>query len=221
MEPKEFNHLGSDWLTAHKPTWLASLKRKESSMFGEVDNHAELENEILPIDESDDNDMETSNSSEAMSDAIQKLQEHAEAIRKEAFAAGYQAAMRDMIREMNRFASNAQPLPSETFDVKEATVKRKGEVHHTKGRRNPPGYNRRLVLEMLRSVAPKAASAMEAQTWIDETKGKRIAYASIRHALDQLERLGSVTKSEDGNRWATASKPKLATATANGLFQST
>ncbi len=184
----------------------------------EVDNFGELENGILQELESDDSELENSEPLEPMSEAIQKLQEHAKAIRKEAFAEGYQAAIRDMIREMNRFGANAQPLPSEPFDAKESAVKRERGSQTRKVKRAPHGQNRKFVFEMLRTVAPKGVTPMEVQTWIDENKGRRIAYASIRHALDQLEKLGNIRKSEDGSQWSTVIKlkPTIST-TANGL----
>jgi hypothetical protein len=151
--------------------------------------------------------------------AINQLQEQIEAVRREAFAAGYAAAMQS-IRE---FASKPAPgtdaaTPPRrrqrgTQSANLADAARK-PARRAKGRETAPqrsrrsaagrpqrGTNARLVEEVLQANAPRALRPAEIRSAIQREKGVAIAFTSIRHALGQLEGRHAAEQVGDSKTW--------------------
>lgn len=162
--------------------------------------------------------------------ALNTLQDQIEAVRREAFAAGYAAAMQ-AVREL---AAKAAP-GTETAAVAprrgrpRAAGRRAGAaaasapaaVGRPAGRRQRQpraasapargrraaaqrpqrGTNARLVEEVLQSAAPRALRPAEIRTTIQRDKGVAIAFTSIRHALGQLEQRRVAEQVGDSKTW--------------------
>src|SRR4051812_8606340 len=146
--------------------------------------------------------------------AVNQLQEQIEAIRREAFAAGFEAAMRS-VRE---FASAQTPetgpqsaerprrrAPQRTRAANSpsppgtATAEPRRRAAQTA--RPQRGTNARLVEEVLQSNAPRALRPAEIRSTIQREKGVAIAFTSIRHALGQLESRRVAEQVADSNTW--------------------
>ena len=111
--------------------------------------------------------------------ALARLQQQIEAVRREAFADGYAAAMRQVRELASRSAdgrATAQPAPAASPSIPEGPPSRRG----------PRGANARLVEGVLRSIAPRAARPAEIRTLLRREQGAALAFTSIRHALHQL-----------------------------------
>lgn len=144
--------------------------------------------------------------------AVTQLQEQIEAIRREAFAAGFEAAMRSVrhfVSTQTPDARAAEPARrrasrrSRTADSAPrsgtaGSAARRGAA--TAGRLQR-GTNARLVEEVLQSHAPRALRPAEIRGAIQRDKGMAIAFTSIRHALGQLEARGVVEQVADSNTW--------------------
>ena len=147
--------------------------------------------------------------------AVNQLQEQIEAIRREAFAAGFEAAM----RSVRQFASTQTP---ETGPQSAERRPRRRSMQRTRApgspqtpgnssgesRRGAPtaarpqrGTNARLVEEVLQSNAPRSLRPAEIRTAIQREKGVAIAFTSIRHALGQLEAREVAEQVADSNTW--------------------
>ena len=154
--------------------------------------------------------------------AINQLQDQIEAVRHEAFAAGYAAAMQ-AIRELA-----ARPAPSAQAAAA-ATPRRRGRrpgrpakpaapaarparqrrarraVAPTRtpragGRRPQRGTNARMVEEILQAAAPRPVRPAEIRKALQD-KGVAMAFTSIRHALGQLESRNSAEQVADSKTW--------------------
>jgi hypothetical protein len=137
------------------------------------------------------------------------LQDEIELVRREAFAAGYAAAMK-LIRE---HASRAKPDSamrprSQRRQVSAAQPARKprgrGAARSPKGdasaKRSPRGTNARLIIEVLEAIAPRGARPSEIREMLRD-KGSAMAAASIHFALSQLQARGAVEQIEDTKTW--------------------
>jgi len=146
--------------------------------------------------------------------AISQLQEQIEAIRREAFAAGFEAAM----QSVRQFASAQMPdmgrQPAGLSRRRAARRTRAPESSHQPGNttnalprgaataaRPQRGMNARLVEEVLQSHAPRALRPAEIRSTIQREKGVAIAFTSIRHALEQLESRRVAEQVADSNAW--------------------
>lgn len=146
--------------------------------------------------------------------AVSQLQEQIEAIRREAFAAGFEAAM----QSVRQFASTHAPDkgPQSAEPARRRSVQRTRTPDHmqqtgntsgasrrgtTNARRPQRGTNARLVEEVLQSNAPRALRPAEIRSTIQREKGVAIAFTSIRHALGQLELRRVAEQVEDSNTW--------------------
>jgi hypothetical protein len=143
--------------------------------------------------------------------AATRLQDEVELVRREAFAAGYAAAMK-LIRE---FASRskpgsatrsrrqrgqvsaAQPTATRQRQSRSAARSRKDDAP---ARRSPRGTNARLVVEVLEAISPRAARPSEIR---EALRGKGIAMAatSIQFALGQLQARRAVEQVADTTTW--------------------
>jgi hypothetical protein len=142
--------------------------------------------------------------------AMNQLEDQVELIRREAYAAGYAAAMQ-AIREIA-----ARPAPAERRPAPAAPTRRgrrprhpqpaprKAQARQTPAANSKPaakrperGTNARFVEEVLRALAPQAVRPGDIRAALQRDKGVSLAYTSIRHALGQLE--GRKAVEQDGN----------------------
>jgi len=155
--------------------------------------------------------------------AINQLQDQIEAVRREAFAAGYAAAMqaiRDAASKPAPGAEAAAAAPRRrqraTRQARSAAAPRQRQAaqrqpraaakpaqrtRRASARRPQRGTNARLVEEVLQSNAPRALRPAEIRSAIQRDKGVAIAFTSIRHALGQLEQRRVAEQVADSKTW--------------------
>ena|SRR5829696_3039907 len=163
--------------------------------------------------------------------AINQLQDQIEAVRREAFAAGYAAAMQS-VRELAAkpapgAAETAAAAPQRgrraTRGAARTAAARKADAPQRQQRqprqpraeaakaaprtrrasaaRPQRGTNARFVEEVLQSNAPRALRPAEIRTAIQRDKGVAMAFTSIRHALGQLEQRRVAEQIADSKTW--------------------
>jgi hypothetical protein len=142
--------------------------------------------------------------------AATKLQDEIEMVRREAFAAGYAAAMQT-IRE---FATRAKPAATrpgrqrkqESAGQPAPSRQRRGQgaARSSKvgvsARRSPRGTNARLIGEVLEAISPRVARPSEIRKALLD-KGIAMAAASIQFALGQLKARRAVEQVADTKAW--------------------
>jgi len=141
--------------------------------------------------------------------AMSQLEDQVELIRREAFAAGYAAAMRAVHETASRPAP-AENLPTPTAPTpsgrpprqlqpapREAQARRARADSKPAAKRLERGSNARFVEEALRARAPLAVRPAEIRAALQRDKGVSLAFTSIRHALGQLAARKAVE--QDGN----------------------
>lgn len=152
--------------------------------------------------------------------AINQLQEQIEAVRREAFAAGYAAAMQSIREAAAKPAPGAEPAASapprrqrRTAPAPAAAAPRQRAQRQTRAgtpaqragrtaaQRPKRGTNARLVEEVLQSNAPRALRPAEIRSAIQRDKGVAMAFTSIRHALGQLEDRRVAEQAADSKTW--------------------
>jgi hypothetical protein len=145
--------------------------------------------------------------------ALTQLQEQIEAIRSEAYAAGYAAAMQ-AIRDFAARPS-AAPAPAATPRARPAAKRGpaapKAAAAPRRGRRTAAkaaaagrpqrGTNARLIAEVLKTMPAGTARPAEIRKRLQSDKGVAMAFTSIRHALGQLASRNEVAASADGKSW--------------------
>jgi len=147
--------------------------------------------------------------------ALNQLQDQIEAIRREAYAAGYAAAM-EAIRDFAGRPSAAAPArrrgrtPAAAAPPKPAPAPQRGprrrrataaQAPAAGGRRPQRGTNARLIAEVLKAMPSGTARPAEIRTALQRDKGVQMAFTSIRHALGQLAARNEVAASADGKSW--------------------
>jgi hypothetical protein len=140
--------------------------------------------------------------------ALSQLQAQIEAVRREAYEAGYAAAMA-AIREVAARPAAAAATPAVPPQAVEPT--RRGRRLSAKkvmspaakaiGRRPRRGTNAQMIAEVLQAIAPRAARPTEIRQALQRDKGIDIAFTSIRHALGQLEARQTVELDDDHKTW--------------------
>jgi len=153
--------------------------------------------------------------------ALNTLQDQIEAVRREAFAAGYAAAMqavRELATKPAPGAETAGATPQRRRAGRPAAAPSAAAAPGRRQRQpraaNPPargrraaaqrpqrGTNARLVEDVLQSNAPRALRPAEIRTAIQRDKGVAIAFTSIRHALGQLEQRRVAEQVADSKTW--------------------
>ena len=141
--------------------------------------------------------------------AMSQLEDQVELIRREAFAAGYAAAMQAIHKIASRPAP-AENLPTPTAPTRRGRpprqpqpAPRKAQARRARADSKPAakrlerGSNARFVEEALRASAPQAVRPAEIRAALQRDKGVSLAFTSIRHALGQLEARKAVER--DGN----------------------
>jgi hypothetical protein len=148
--------------------------------------------------------------------AATQLNEQIEAIRQEAFVAGYSAAMQAIREAASKPAPGiavpraAVPATRRRTPILGAPPQparqprgrpRKGVSATARKPRAPRGDSARRIEEMLESIAPRAARPAEIRSTLQSEKGVAIAFTSIRHALGQLEARRVVEQVADTKTW--------------------
>jgi hypothetical protein len=150
--------------------------------------------------------------------AVNQLQEQIDAIRREAFAQGYAAAMqavRDLAAKPAPGGDAAARAPRRQPTARTAPVAaaaRPGRQRVTPApaarrtraataARPQRGTNARFVEEVLQSNAPRALRPAEIRSAIQRDKGVAMAFTSIRHALGQLEARQAAQQVGDSKTW--------------------
>ena len=150
--------------------------------------------------------------------ALTQLQDQIEAVRREAFAAGYAAAMQSVRDVASRPAPGAAPVatraPGRPRSAAPARATPPGRPRQPRaaarapqragrapGKRPRRGTNARLVEEVLQSNAPRALRPAEIRSALQRDKGTAMAFTSIRHALGQLEGRHTAEQVADSKTW--------------------
>jgi len=158
--------------------------------------------------------------------AITELQQQIEAVRREAFAAGYAAAMQ-AIRELTsratpeagsraaatprrrgrgrgrararQAAPAAAKAPARRRRAR-ATTAAAAKPRRAATRRPQRGTNARMIEEILKAAAPRAVRPAEIRKALQQN-GVAMAFTSIRHALGQLESRNTAEQVGDSKTW--------------------
>jgi hypothetical protein len=146
--------------------------------------------------------------------ALTQLQDQIEAVRREAFAAGYAAAMQSIRDAAAQPAPGATPLasppqrrprspPSPPPRERQRRTSARATARASRAPRQRPqrGTNARLVEEVLQSNAPRALRPAEIRSALQNNKGVAMAFTSIRHALGQLEERRTAEQVGDSKTW--------------------
>src|SRR5712692_1807814 len=150
--------------------------------------------------------------------ALTQLQEQIEAVRREAYAAGYAAAMqsiRDFAakpapgaapvaaapRRRGRPAALARSAPPARQRQPRGAAGAPQRTSRAPAQRPQRGTNARLVEEVLQSNAPRALRPAEIRSALQRDKGVAMAFTSIRHALGQLEGRHAAEQVADSKTW--------------------
>src|SRR5438094_5134994 len=149
--------------------------------------------------------------------ALNQLQDQIEAVRREAFAAGYAAAMQSIRDFAAKPAPGAEPAATRSQRRRSAAPARPGRAVRQQrqpraavraprpatraGRRPQRGTNARLVEEVLQANAPRALPPAEIRRTLQRDKGVAMAFTSIRHALGQLEERHTAEQVADSKTW--------------------
>jgi hypothetical protein len=138
--------------------------------------------------------------------ALTELQQQIEEVRREAFAAGYAAAMQGVREFASRPVADDEsagsrrrggarrrrptaPTPSATAAARQRRAgARNGASKRGRSTVGRPerGANAQRVEEILKSAVPRALRMAEIRKALQE-KGAEISFTSVRHALSQLE----------------------------------
>jgi hypothetical protein len=159
--------------------------------------------------------------------AITELQQQIEAVRREAFAAGYAAAMQAIRELTSRAAPGAgsdaatprrrgrgrgrararQAAPAAAAKPTRrrraratATTAAAARPRRAASRRPQRGTNARMIEEILKAAAPRAVRPAEIRKALQDN-GVAMAFTSIRHALGQLESRNTAEQVGDSKTW--------------------
>jgi hypothetical protein len=142
--------------------------------------------------------------------ALTQLQDQIEAIRREAYAAGYAAAMQAIRDFTARPSAPAAAAPTQRRGVAKVAAppqpamrRRRSPATAAPGARRRPqrGTNARLIVEVLKAMPAGTARPAEIRKALQSDKGVAMAFTSIRHALGQLATRHEVEPSSDGKTW--------------------
>jgi hypothetical protein len=142
--------------------------------------------------------------------ALTQLQDQIEAVRREAFAAGYAAAMQSIrdvaaqpapVAAPSRRGYGGPPLPPPRERQPRASARTTPRASRAPRQRPQRGTNAQLVEEVLQSNAPRALRPAEIRSALQSGKGVAMAFTSIRHALGQLEERRTAEQVGDSKTW--------------------
>ena len=146
--------------------------------------------------------------------AVTQLQQQIDEVRREAFAAGYAAAMQAIREAASRSAPEAgstaaaprrrgrarQAAPAAQPTRRARAIGGTARTSRSAARRPQRGTNARLIEEILQASAPRAVRPAEIRKALQD-KGVTMAFASIRHALGQLEARNAAEQVGDTKTW--------------------
>jgi hypothetical protein len=141
--------------------------------------------------------------------ALTQLQDQIEAIRREAYAAGYAAAMQAIRDFAARPGSSAAPARrGRPAKAAAPEAPRRGrprgaaaKPRRATRRRPQRGTNARLIAEVLKALPSGTGRPADIRAALTRDKGVTMAYTSIRHSLGQLQARGEVSAGADGKTW--------------------
>jgi len=149
--------------------------------------------------------------------AVSELQQQIEEVRREAFAAGYAAAMQAVRELASRSAADAGPATVRPRRRRGAAPKAAAEAQR-RGRRGGAGQggparrrrsaasrpqrgsNAQTIEEILQAAAPRALRQAEIRKALQD-KGVEVAFTSIRHSLGQLETRNAAEQVGNTRSW--------------------
>jgi hypothetical protein len=145
-----------------------------------------------------------------------QLQQQLAEVRREGFAAGYTAAMMAVRKVASRSAPkagsaaitpqgrgrarSAVPRPRSTGPRRARATGGTARTRRSAAERSPRGTNARAIWEILKASAPRAMRPAEIRKALQD-KGVGMAFASIGHALGQLETRSAAEKIGDSKTW--------------------
>jgi hypothetical protein len=147
--------------------------------------------------------------------ALKELNEQIKLVRQEAYAAGFDGAMRairafsekavpsePVSRRSQRAVRAPRPAPAPSPRPKRAPATAKVPKEHRTAAapRRARGANTQLVKQVLQANAPRPMRPVEIRRAIQRDKGTSIAFTSIRQSLDQLE-ARKIVEQVDGKTW--------------------
>jgi hypothetical protein len=142
--------------------------------------------------------------------ALTQLQDQIEAIRQEAYDAGFAAAMQ-AVRDFAarpaaapaRAPRTAAPPPVKPAARRGRPPKAVAAARPVSGsaRRPHRGTNSRLVAEVLKGLPSGTGRPADIRRSLQNDKGVAMAFTSIRHALGQLAQRNEAEASGDGKTW--------------------
>jgi hypothetical protein len=143
--------------------------------------------------------------------ALNQLQDQIEAIRREAYEAGYAAAMQAVREFAGRPGGTAAPAKTPRPRAAKAAPpvtkpaprgRRAAAARPAAASRRPQrGTNARLIAEVLKAMPSGTARPAEIRKALQSDKGVAMAFTSIRHALGQLATRNEVASDDDGKTW--------------------
>ena len=148
--------------------------------------------------------------------AVSELQQQIEEVRREAFAAGYAAAMQAVRELASRSAADAGPATvlrrrrgGAVPKPAAATQRRGRRIGARQGAARPRkpaasrpqrGSNAQSIEEVLHAAAPRALRPAEIRKALQD-KRIEMAFTSIRHALGQLEARNAAEQVGNTKTW--------------------
>jgi hypothetical protein len=147
-----------------------------------------------------------------------ELQQHIEAIRREAYATGYAAAMEVILDAASRPAPKAgttaaapgrrrqgrvlqaAPAAKPTRRRRTRATGAAATTHPSANGRAQRGTNALIIEEILKAMAPSAVRPGEIRKALQDN-GVAISFPSIHHALRQLEARNAAERVGDSNSW--------------------
>ena len=150
--------------------------------------------------------------------AMTELERQIEEVRREAYAAGYSAAMQAIRDAATPLAPQAgttaaastrrapgrarrrEAAPRPTSKARSRSIASAARPRRSATGRSPRGANAPLVEEVLRAAAPNGLSQTEIRNAMQE-KGVSISFTSIRNALRQLQGRDAAEPVGDSRTW--------------------
>lgn len=146
--------------------------------------------------------------------AVNELQQRIEQVRREAFAAGYAAAVQAIRELASRPATSAELATTRarrrTTGQRTATTPTRGRrvrrseaaarPRRSAARRPLRGSNAQSIEEVLQAAEPRALRQAEIRKALQD-KGVEMAFTSIRHSLGQLEARNAAEQIGNTKTW--------------------
>ena len=149
--------------------------------------------------------------------AVSELQQQIEEVRRQAFAAGYAAAMQAVrelasgapagagpaaVQRRRRGGAGRKPAPTTPRRGRRGGARQGGRARPRRSAASQPqrGTNAQSIEEILQAAAPRALRQAEIRQALKD-KGLEVAFTSIRHALGQLEGRHTAEQVADSRTW--------------------